>query len=119
MLSCQMMHNDPNGRVFSDVTEGPKLAGMTAHSERIQRMAPGDDITFEGHGALCVRRATKRPLLFDRPCPKLSFGTTFGKLQPQMCSGRHGVCFETFFSPGFLRSTLWNRAFLESTTTIL
>ena len=68
----------PINRVFSDVTEGPKLAGMTAHSERIQSMAPGDDITFEGHGALCVHLATERPLLFDSSCPKLSFGTTFG-----------------------------------------
>ena len=41
-----------NSRMFSDVTEEPKLAGMTAHCERIQRMAPGNDITFEGHGAL-------------------------------------------------------------------
>ena len=37
---------------------GDNLAGMTAHSERIQRMAPGNDITFEGHGALCVCLAT-------------------------------------------------------------
>ena len=40
-------------------------------------MAPFHGVTFEGYGALCARLATKRLLLHDRSCCKLSFGTTF------------------------------------------
>ena len=64
-------------RVFSDVTRTPISTGMTARSQRIQRMAPFHDVTFKGCGALCARLATKRLLQHDTSCCKVSFGSAF------------------------------------------
>ena len=63
--------------LFSDVTRTPISTGMTARSQRIQRMAPFHDVTFEGCGALCARLATKRLLQHDTSCCKVSFGSAF------------------------------------------